>query len=268
MKKFYIRLLVLLLIVLALVSCKQQAKETDNKIVVASHTKPMTQIIELIKDDLKKEGYELTLMKVTDNVQANVAVKNKEADANFFQHELFMEMFNTKNKSKLVSVQPVYNAIVAFYGKNIKSIDDIKENATVAVPQDPTNMTRALRLLQANKLIELKDKDSYNVKIEDIKNNPKNLKITGISLLNLNEAYNEKDLIFNYPTYISQIGLNPKDNGVMVEKLDNKFAITLVAREDNKDTKKIKALIKHIKSDKVKDFIEKNLKGHAEKAFK
>ncbi len=249
-----------------------ETKETEKKIelekiVVASHKAPMTDILDLIKDDLKDEGYELEIFPVSDNVQANVALNDKEVDANFFQHKLFMQMFNEGNDANLVAIQPVYNAIVAFYGKDIKSIDDIKDGATVAVPSDPTNMARALRMMAHYGVITLNEPDSYKITIEDIVENPKTLQIEGIGLLNLNEAYNEKDLVFNYPTYIAALDLKPEKDGIMIEEADDTFAISLVAREDNKDSDKIKALKKAISSEKVRKFIEENLKGHAIVSF-
>lgn len=266
-----------LLSILLLSSCvKNDASKTESeskegqvlkKIVVASHTAPMIDMIEIIKEDMEKEGYEIELMKVSDNVQANVALANKEADANFFQHELFMQIFNEKNNANLVSVQPVYNAIVAFYGRNIKDISDLEDGAVVGIPNDPTNMTRALRLLASYEMISLKDKESYNVTLDDVVENPKNLEFKSISLLNLNEAYNELDLIFNYPTYISKIGIKPGIGGIMQEDPDYKYAITLVAREDNKDSEMIKLLSKHLRGEKVQKFIEEKLVNHAIKAF-
>ena len=138
----------LLALVLVLTSCssKTETKKENVTIKVASHTAPMTDMLEMIKDDLKKEGYNLELVKVSDNVQANVALNNKEVDANFFQHKPFMEQFNVKNKGNLVAVQPIYNATVAFYSKDIKDIKDLKNGADVAIPSDPTNMARATKL--------------------------------------------------------------------------------------------------------------------------
>ena len=93
----------LLALVLVLTACssKTETKKENVTIKVASHTAPMTDMLEMIKDDLKKEGYNLELVKVSDNVQANVALNNKEVDANFFQHKPFMEQFNAKNKGNL-----------------------------------------------------------------------------------------------------------------------------------------------------------------------
>ena len=277
MKKIisFIASLAALLLILTACSSKTEAPKKEEKkepvtVKVASHTSPMTDMLEMIKEDLKKDGYNLEIVKVSDNVQANVALNNKEVDANFFQHKPFMEQFNQKNNAKLVAVQPIYNATVSFYSKTLKDIKDLKDGADVAIPSDPTNLARALRLLDHAKVITLKDPNSFTVTEADIKDNPKHLKFTKVSLLNLNEAYNEKDLVFNYPTYISKLGLTPDKNGLALEKSDDlTFAISLVAREDNKDDAKVQAVKKALASEKVKDYINKELKpkGHATPAF-
>ena len=256
MKKIisFIASLAALLLVLTACSSKTEAPKKEEKkepvtVKVASHTSPMTDMLEMIKEDLKKDGYNLEIVKVSDNVQANVALNNKEVDANFFQHRPFMEQFNQKNNAHLVAIQPIYNATVAFYSKTLKDIKDLKDGADVAIPSDPTNLARALRLLDHAKVITLKDPNSFTVTEADIKDNPKHLKFTKVSLLNLNEAYNEKDLVFNYPTYISKLGLTPDKNGLALEKEgDLTFAISLVAREDNKDDAKVQAVKKALAS--------------------
>lgn len=237
-------------------------------IKIASHTAPMTDMLELIKDDLLKEGFALEIVKVSDNVQANVALHNKEVDANFFQHKLFMEMYNQGNSANLVQVTPIYDAVVAFYGKALTDIKDLKDGADIAIPSDPTNMTRALRLLAQHGLIALKDPNSYAVTVEDIQDNPKNFVFTAISLLNLNEAYNEKDLVFNYPAYATKIGLSPDKDGLLLESGDDMtFAVSLVAREDNLSSEEIVALTKVLTSQKIKDFIQTKLEKVARPAF-
>ena len=275
MKKLISIFTSLLALVLVLTACSSKSDTKSEKkenvtVKVASHTAPMTDMLEMIKDDLQKEGYNLEIVKVSDNVQANVALNNKEVDANFFQHRPFMEQFNQKNNAHLVAIQPIYNATVSFYSKTLKDIKDLKDGADVAIPSDPTNLARALRLLDHAKVITLKDPNSFTVTEADIKDNPKHLKFTKVSLLNLNEAYNEKDLVFNYPTYISKLGLTPDKNGLALEKADDlTFAISLVAREDNKDDAKVQAVKKALASEKIKDYINKELKpkGHATPAF-
>lgn len=279
MKKL-LSLVLTLLAGFSLVACGSQAKQGDSEtssstkvkdmtvVKVAAHTSPMTDMLEAVKDNLAKEGYKLEVVTVTDNIQANVALKNKEVDANFFQHKPFMEMFNKGNDANLVQVQPIYDAIVAFYGKDLKDIKDLKEGADVAIPNDPTNMTRALRLLAEHKVISLRDPKSMSVTVEDITENPKNLIFLPVSLLNLNEAYKEKDMIFNYPTYIAKLNLTPEKDGVLVEEgKDHFFAVSLVAREDNKDSKAVKAVQQALTSEEIKTFIEDKLNGHAKVAF-
>lgn len=248
-------------------SSSSEAPKEPVVVKVASHTSPMTDMLELIVDDLEKEGYTLEIVKVSDNVQANVALHNKEVDANFFQHKPFMEMYNEGNGANLVQVQPIYNANVSFYGKDLTDIADLPEGADIAIPSDPTNLARALRLLAKHEIITL-GQDSYTVTLNDITENPKNLTFSEIGLLNLNEAYNEKAMVFNYPTYIAKIGLTPTDNGLIFEDDgDNTFAVSLVAREDNKDSEAVKAVQKALASDEIKTFINENLSGHAKPAF-
>ena len=274
MKKLLSIIASLLALVLVLTACssktseKKEEKKENKTIKVAAHISPMTDMLELIKEDLQKEGYTLEIVKVSDNVQANVALSNKEIDANFFQHEPFMKQYNEKNKTNLVAVQRVYNSIPAFYSKTIKNIKDLKDGADVAIPSDASNMARALRLLAHGGLITLNDPNSYNVTVKDIKDNPKHLKFTEVGLLNLSDAYAEKDLIFNYPSYIAKLNLTPMKDGLLLEdKGDFTYAGVLVAREDNKDDAKVQAVKKALTSEKIRNFLEKDYNGKAIVAF-
>ena len=243
-------------------------KDNLEVIKVASHTKPMTDILLLLEEQLQEKGYTIELVEVTDNVQANIALKNKEVDANFFQHEPFMQMFNNGNDASLVRITPVYNALVAYYSKDYDTIESLPEGSIIAIPNDATNRARALRLIATSGFITLQDPNSYNIEVEDIKENPKNFVFREWDLLNLNQAYQESDLTFNYPTYIQALDLKPTVDGLLLEpEEDQVFAISLVSREDNMDSDKIKALKESITSDTVKSFINTNLKGHAKPAF-
>lgn len=245
----------LLASLLLLTACSSKATEDDKVIRVASHTTPMTTVVEMAKEILVEEGYTLELVSVADNTAGNIALNNKEIDANFFQHVPFMEAFNTAHKGELVGITPIYDAIIAFYSKSYDSKDAIKDGSTVGVPNDPNNLARALLLLQAQGLLSLKDGGSYTSILEDIVDNPLNLKFYPVDLLTLTQAYEDVDLVFNYPTYAGKIGLFPLVDGIMVEESTGYFAISLVAREDNKDSDKIKALTKAMTSDKIREFL-------------
>ncbi len=250
---------------LALVACGSQnndAKATEKKqdkvIKVASQTTPMTDVVEVAAKEAKKEGWTIELVQVNDNIQYNELLKNKEVDANFAQHEPFMAKFNEEKKANLVLVQKIYNAKVGFYSKDYQSIEEIPNGMKVAIPNDVSNEGRALAILEEEGLIELKEGVGFQGTLKDIVKNDKELEFLSVDLLNLAEAYNEKNvaLVYNYPTYIAKIGLKPSDALFLEKNVDERFAISLVAREDNQDSEKIKVLKKAMTSQAVKEFLE------------
>ncbi|MGY0837645.1 MetQ/NlpA family ABC transporter substrate-binding protein [Aerococcus urinaeequi] len=238
----------------------------DTVIKVASHTTPMTDIVELAAEAVE-EPYTIELLEVSDNIQYNEAVLNDEVDASFAQHEPFMEVFNEERDGDLVAIQPIYNAIVGFYAPKYESIGDIEDGAEVAIPSDMTNEARSLHILDAQGLIDVPDETF--VTVDDITENDKNLTFTHVDLLNLNASYEDGvDLVFNYPTYISEIGLTPSDALFLEEDESNRFAIQLVTREGNIDSDKINALKAAFTSQEVYDYLEElAANGHLEPAF-
>lgn len=226
----------------------------DTVIKVASHTTPMTDIVELAAEAVE-EPYTIELVEVSDNIQYNEAVLNDEVDASFAQHEPFMAVFNEERDGDLVAIQPIYNAIVGFYAPKYESIGDIEDGAEVAIPSDMTNEARALHILDAQGLIDVPDETF--VTVDDITENDKNLTFTHVDLLNLNASYEDGvDLVFNYPTYISEIGLTPSDALFLEEDESNRFAIQLVTREGNIDSDKTNALKAAFTSQEVYDYLE------------
>lgn len=268
MKKLGLSLsLVALLVGVAACGAKTETKEkeagskvNEEKVIkVASQTTPMTDVVEVAAKEAKKDGWKVELVQVNDNIQYNELLKNKEVDANFAQHEPYMKKFNQEKKANLVAIQKIYNAKVGFYSKDYKNVSDIPSGAKVAIPNDVSNEGRALAMLNDQGLITLKEGVGFNGTLKDIEKNEKNLEFMSIDLLNLAESYNEKDvaLVYNYPTYIAKIGLKPADALFLEKTVDERFAISLVAREDNKDSEKIKELKKAMTSQAVKEFLEK-----------
>lgn len=242
--------------------------EEDTELQVASQTIPMTDVVELAAEAIE-EPYTVEMVEVADNIQYNEALLNEEVDANFAQHEPFMEMFNAERDGNLVAIQPIYNAIVGYYSPVYDSIDDIEDGAEVAIPSDATNEARALMILEQHDLITLSDGTTYDATVDDIEENPHDFTFTHVDLLNLTSSYEDGvELVFNYPTYIDSIGLTPDDAVFLEEDEDNTFAITLVAREDNQDSEAIQALQEAFTSDEVYEFLtELEEEGHLEPAF-
>lgn len=241
--------IVLILATLILTAC---SKPNDKTIRIASHTEPMTTVIEIAKKELESKGYTVELVLVSDNTAANLALNNKEVDANFFQHIPFMNQFNAANNGTLKGVQSIYNAKVGFYSKNYASLDDLPQDATIAVPNDPVNQARALVILANVGMITL-DNPGPDSKLTDIKST--SYTIQEVDLLTLSHAYEEVDLVFNYPTYIKAVGLTPQDALLLENDDSHYYAISLVAREDNVDTQKIQDLKAAMTNAEVYDFL-------------
>ena len=267
---------ILLGLTLGLVACgkaqeskKEDTPKEDKIIKVASQAPPMTDIVVVAKEEAKKDGWDIELVQVTDNIQYNEMLKSKEVDANFAQHKPYMMKFNQEKDANLVVIQPIYNAKVGYYSKDYKSVDEIPEKAKIAIPSDVSNEGRALAILNEQGLITLKEGVGFNGTLKDIEKNPKELEFLSVDLLNLAEAYNEKDvaMVYNYPAYIAKVGLTPDDAILLENTVDERFAISLVAREDNEKSEKIQALKKAMTSKAVKEYIEKEHSKTAIPAF-
>lgn len=256
-----IKKLSIVLLSLGLLSACSGKKEEDNLIRVASHTEPMTDVVEIAKEEIKKDGYEIELVLVSDNRQPNVALNDKEVDANFFQHLPHMEDFNKSVDGTLVGITPIYDAIVGYYSNSINDIKDLKKGAKVAIPNDDANQARALAILDDHNIIRLKDGVSHSASTDDIVENPLELEFIKVALLSLNQAFEEVDLVYNYPTYIGKLGLTPLEDALLIENSDSFYSISLVAREDNKDSDKIKALKKAMTSEAVREFLTEDHKA-------
>lgn len=258
MKKFML-LLVILVLSISLVGCGGSKSQDNNEIHVGVAFYPMKDILQLIKDDLKEDGYELIIHEFTDYQAPNNLLFNKELDANMIQHDYFLQSFNKANNSDLVTVQPIYHATFALYSKDYTTIDEIPNGASITLPDDSTNLSRALYLLGQAGLLTFKDNKTVGLTLEDIESNPKNLQLDDqVPLTSLAQRYTETGLAIMYPTYAKSLELVGDEQRLFVEKQDQVtegYAISLVARNDNKDSEKIKALIKHVTSDKVRQFL-------------
>jgi D-methionine transport system substrate-binding protein len=253
---------------LALAGCSTSpAEEGSGETVtlqVAAVTSPMTDIVEAAGEAIG-DGYEIELVEVGDYVTANTILNDGDVFANFSQHEPYMESFNEANDGTLVAIQPVYNFVIAFYSRSLDDIADLPDGATVAIPDDPSNTGRALKLLDAEGIITLDDAvDPYVSTVGDIVDNPKNVEFLQVPISSLNAAYEEADLVFQWPSHIAAIGLNPEDDGLITE-LDDTFRLNVVVREEDADSEAAAALAEAFRSDQVREAIESS--GTNEVAF-
>lgn len=231
----------------------------DKTIVIGLSPVPHKEIVEAAKPLLEKEGYKVEIKEFTDYVLPNTALADKELDANFFQHVPFLKKTVEEKGLKLTYTVKVHLEPLGFYSKKIKDVNDIKNGAEIAIPNDPTNGSRALRLLEAKGIINLKDGEI--VSKLDIVENPKNIKITELDAPQLPRALADVEGAVINTNFALEGKLDPLKDALIIEAKDSPYANVLAVREDNKDSEKIKALSKALNSPEVKKFIEEKYKG-------
>ncbi|WP_438349393.1 MetQ/NlpA family ABC transporter substrate-binding protein [Paenibacillus sp. FA6] len=245
----------------------ESSKQEEVTLKIATLIPPMTEVLELVKPLLKEDGINLEIVVLSDNIQPNNALANKEVDANFFQHVPYMELYNESNNTELVKIESIYNAIYGAYSKNYKNIDDVPEGATIAIANDPSNIGRSLVMFEKNGLIKLKEGVGINATQADIIENEKKFKFKEVDLLMLARTMDDVDLVAMTPAYAKPLGLTPKKDALISEGNDSDFVITLVARKDNADSEPIQKLAKRMTGPEVKQFFKDNYDEIAVPAF-
>ena len=261
-KKRIVSLFLSGVLALGLIGCG--GSKSDEKTIKIGVTEvPHKAIVEQVKEELKEEGYNLEIKVFNDYVTPNTAVEEGDLDANFFQHIAYL---NETNKSKgyhLTYTAEIHVEPMGVYSNKLKSLDELKDGATIAIPNDPSNEARALRLLQAAGLIEIKDSEVATP--ADITKNPKNLKFTELDAAQLTRTLEEVDAAVINGNYALQAGLDVNKDGLYVEDKNDEnikeMRNILVVKEGNEDEAKIKALTKALTSDAVRTFIEEEYKG-------
>ncbi|WP_238882096.1 MetQ/NlpA family ABC transporter substrate-binding protein [Clostridium sp. YIM B02551] len=246
---------------LSLAACGKKAD--DKTITIGVTPKPHEEIVNAIKPLVEKQGYTLKIVEFNDYNTPNTALNDKELDANFFQHQPYLDEVMKNKGYKLATVTKVHSELMALYSKKAKSINDLKDGATIAIPNDATNGARALKLLAANNLIKVKDGELISAK--DVTENPKNFKFKELDAAQLPRTLDDVDAAVINANYALDAGLNPTDNGLIAEKSDSefaqKYANILVVRQGDENSDKIKVLKDALNSPDAKKFIEDKYKG-------
>jgi len=234
---------------------------------VAATPVPHAEILEFVKPQLAEQGVELDVKVFTDYIQPNIQVDQKRMDANFFQHQPYLDEFNEGRGTNLVTVTGVHVEPFGAYSSKIDSLDDLKEGAVVAIPNDPTNGGRALLLLQKAGVITLKDESKITATPRDIADNPKNLDFKELEAATLPRILNQVDLALINTNYALEAGLNPSEDALVIEGSESPYVNILVARPDNKDSEAMQKLAAALKSEAVRDFIMEKYEGAVVPAF-
>ncbi|MEE1367964.1 MAG: MetQ/NlpA family ABC transporter substrate-binding protein [Evtepia sp.] len=234
-------------------------------LTVGATPNPHAEILAQVKDDLAAEGIDLVVKEYSDYVVPNTAVEEGDLDANYFQHTPYMEKFNEENGTHLVSVGKIHYEPMGIYPGLTKTLEELPDGATIAVPNDATNEARALQLLAAQGLIELKEDAGLNATPNDITSNPKNLQFKELEAAMLPQTASEVDLSVINSNFAMEGGMNPATDALASEDADSEaaqtFANIIAVKEGHENDPAIQALVKALQSDKVKEYIEKTYSG-------
>ena len=234
-------------------------------IKVAASPVPHADILKVAGDILAKADITLDVVEYTEYVQPNLVTESGEVDANYFQHGPYLEDFNKKNNTHLVSVAAIHYEPLGLYPGKTKSLDALADGATVAVPNDATNEARALQLLAAQGLIELKEDAGLNATPNDITSNPKNLEFTELDAAMIPNTIEEFDLNVINSNYALQAGLNPAEDALASEDAASDAAQTyaniVAVKAGHENDPAIVALVDALHSEEIQEFINTTYAG-------
>lgn len=276
-KKKWLLPAVSLVLAFSLTACGQAKNESgtsstgnNNSTVtlkVGATAVPHAEILNYVKPKLQQEGVNLDIKVFNDYTQPNIQLKDKQLDANFFQHIPYLEQFNKDQNADLTYVAKVHIEPMGIYTKKNENIKNVKDGAVISVPNDVTNEGRALKLLEKAGVFQLDDSKGYNVTPSDIKNNPHHVQIKALEAAMLPRAIDDVDFAVINTNYALEANLNPTKDAVFIEDKDSPFANVLVTRQDNKNDPAVQKLVKALNSPDVKKFIEEKYKGAILPAF-
>ena len=266
MKKKIVSALILALALtsaVALTGCG--STESDEKVIkVGATPAPHAEVLEVVKDKLAEEGYTLEIVEYNDYILPNRAVSEGEIDANYFQHISYLNNYNEENETDLVSAGSIHYEPFALYPGKTASIDSLADGAKIAVPNDGTNEGRALKLLEAEGLIELDPDAGFLATKLDIVKNPKNLEIVEMEAAQLPRVLTDVDMAVINGNYAIDAGLNLSD-AIAVEADDSEaaeaYANVVAVKKGNENSDKIKALVAALQSEEVRKFMEETYGG-------
>ena len=263
---------------LALTACKEEKKAEApaaapaaqvQKIKVGVMSGPEHTVAEKAAAIAKeKYGLDVEFVLFNDYALPNTAVSKGDLDANAFQHKPYLDKDSaSKGLDNLVIVGNTFVYPLAGYSKKIKNVSESTEGAVVAVPNDPSNLARALILLEKQGLIKLKDNTNLFSTSLDIVENPKHLKIQEVDTSVAARALDDVALAVVNNTYAGQVGLNATEHGVFVEDKESPYVNIIVARKDNKDSAAVQNFVKAYQTEEVFQEAQKHFKDGVVKGW-
>ena len=234
-------------------------------IKIAATPVPHAEILEEAGKILENYGYKLDIVEFDDYVQPNLVVESGEFDANYFQHVPYLDSFNEEQGTHLVVAGEIHYEPFGIYPGKKATLDELADGDKIAIPNDTTNEARALLLLQDNGIITLKDGVGLTATVNDVVDNPKNIEFVELEAAQVARVVNEVEYVILNGNYALEAGYSVGKDSIAYEASDSEAAKTYVnivtVLEGNENSEKIQALVKVLRSDDIKKFIEDKYDG-------
>jgi D-methionine transport system substrate-binding protein len=237
------------------------APAADKPLKVGVTPGPHAQIMEVVKKVAEKDGLKIQIVEFSDYIQPNVALNQGDIDINSFQHLPYLENMVKDRKYDLVMLAKTFTFPMGIYSKKIKSIKDLKDGATVAIPNDPTNGGRALILFEKAGLIKLKPGLGHKASVVDIVENPRKFKIRELEAAQIPRTLEDMEIAAINTNYAMSAGLVPAKDALILEDSSSPYANILAVRSKDKDNPLYKKFLKAYQSEEVKKFVTEQFKG-------
>ncbi|MCW6674704.1 MetQ/NlpA family ABC transporter substrate-binding protein [Aerococcaceae bacterium NML180378] len=223
-----------------------------------------TRVWDNVKERLAKEGIEIEYVKFTDYSQPNAALADGSIDLNAFQHQIFLDSYNAEHKTDIVSIGNTVNAPLGIYSDKIKDVKDLKEGAKIAIPNDPTNGGRALRLLQSAGLIKVDESKGYKPTVSDITENKLKLDIQELDASQTARALPDVDVAIINSGVAVDAGFLPTKDAIFLEPVDDKskpYVNIIAVRKEDEQNDIYQKVVDFYQTDETKKVIEEVSKG-------
>ena len=266
MKKLLFLFLTALTVIVLAACGDDEAKNTDaeasTSIKLGATAGPYSDMLsKAIIPQLEEKGYEVELVEFSDYIQPNKALDNGDIDANLFQHTIYLENFEKENNMDLEALKIVPTAPMGFFSNSIKSVDEIPDGATVAIPNDPVNAARTLATLQQQGLIEISpDVEELKASEKDVVKNDKNLVFQPVEAASLPRQVDSADIAAVPGNFALAAGFILTD-AIFLEDMPDQYRNVVAVKADNKDLQLAKDLIEIVESAEFEEVIDKEFVG-------
>jgi D-methionine transport system substrate-binding protein len=233
----------------------------EDKLVIGVTAGPHEQIVEAASEVAAEDGLEIELKVFSDYVLPNTSLDEGDLDVNSYQHQPFLDSFNDDHGTDLVPVGKTILNPMGVYSDTYENIEDLPDGSTFGLPNDPTNGSRALFILEEAGIIALDDEKAETASIHDVVENPKNLEFIELDAAQIPKQLSEVDAAAINTNFALGAGISPKDDSILLESTNSPYVNYIVVRPEHADDPTVERFVNAYQSEEVRAFIEEEFEG-------